>query len=270
MPCSAWEKTLERRESGSQLALPGGAQKARPEAVEAPGTNGQGHGAPPAARSRRRLIALAVLVPALAIAAVFLAHWLAYSRTHQSTDDAAVDGDLYPVSAKITGRVTNVRVSGNQFVHRGQLLVDLDRADLQAQLAQAKAMLAMEEASAQAARTGVTITQQTTSSATGQAQAGLGAARAQDKAAREQVRVGSAQIASAEAALQAARQGVMDALNNVRSAQAQVVSSRAALAAAEEGVSAAKQAVAGAQAGAAAAPQLRHAAVAPAQRPVGS
>src|SRR5207302_1883753 len=146
----------------------------------------------------------AILIPLVVIAAFMLARWLSYNRTHAGTDDAAIDGDLYPVSAKVGGRVSNVLVRENYYVHRGQLLVELDPRDLQAQLEEARANLAMETASAQAAGTGVAITRTTTTSATGQAQAGLGAAHAQAEAAREQVHVGGAQISASQAALQAA------------------------------------------------------------------
>src|SRR6478609_6343618 len=48
--------------------------------------------------------------------------WL-YSRAHESTDDAAVDGHIVPVVAKVGGYVTNVTVAENDHVGTGQLLV---------------------------------------------------------------------------------------------------------------------------------------------------
>src|SRR5262249_27596297 len=148
-------------------------------------------GSPTPPRSRRR-VAFAVAVAILVVlAVVLLVRWLAYNRTHASTDDATVDGDLYSVSPKIAGRVSQGLVVPNQFVHGGQLLVELAPSDLQAQLDQARATLAMERASARAAGTTVGITQKSTSSTTGQARATLDAARAQLEASREQVRAGA-------------------------------------------------------------------------------
>src|SRR5262245_45638985 len=56
--------------------------------------------APPAPRGGQRLLALALLIPALALVAFFGLRWLAYSRAHVSTDDAVVDGYVYPVNPK--------------------------------------------------------------------------------------------------------------------------------------------------------------------------
>jgi len=148
----------------------------RPPIVESQPATGNGHHAPdapqgdtpsPAHPSRRRLV-LAILIPVVVIVAVLLARWIAYHRTHVSTDDATVDGDLYAVNARVGGRVTRVLVNANQAVRRGQLLVELDPRDLQAQLDQAEATLAVEQANARAAGAGVGITRATTSSATGQ------------------------------------------------------------------------------------------------------
>jgi membrane fusion protein (multidrug efflux system) len=204
---------------------------------------------PPASRGWRRTALWAVLIPVVVIAAIFLARWIAFGRTHATTDDAIVDGDLYSVNARVGGHVARVYVSENDPVRRGELLVELDPSDLRAQLEQARAALATAQATAQGARTGIAITQTTTSSTTRQAQASLEAAGAQAEAAREQVRVGDSQVAAAEASLRAVRESVNDARNNVRSTQAQEESARAALAAAEEAVDAAQQQVGGAEAG---------------------
>src|SRR5439155_25022678 len=95
-------------------------------------------------RHRRRTLALAVLIPLLLIVGILGARWLAFSRTHASTDDATIDGDVYSVSAKVGGRVRRVLVGSNQTVQAGQLLMELDARDIEAQLAQARAALAIE------------------------------------------------------------------------------------------------------------------------------
>jgi membrane fusion protein (multidrug efflux system) len=55
------------------------------------------------------------------------------------TDDAVVRGDLTPLSTKVAGIVRNVKISDFQRVRSGDLLVELQDDDYQAQLAQASA-----------------------------------------------------------------------------------------------------------------------------------
>src|SRR5436190_3817080 len=69
-----------------------------------------------------------------------LIYWL-YARQYESTDDAFIDGDIVQVAPKVSAYVTRVSVKANQYVHKGDLLVELDPSDLQAKLDQAKAQL---------------------------------------------------------------------------------------------------------------------------------
>src|SRR5271157_2780797 len=84
-----------------------------------------------------------ILVVLLAIAVVVTVtrNWNAWEggKVDQVTDDAYVRGDLTPLSTKVAGIVRNVRVSDYQQVHKGELLVELQDDDYQAQVAQANA-----------------------------------------------------------------------------------------------------------------------------------
>src|SRR5712671_828110 len=71
-----------------------------------------------------------------------------YGRSHQTTDNAQVDGHIVPVLAKVGGYVKTVNVSENDHVNAGQLLVQLDDADYRVRLQQAQADLAAAEATA--------------------------------------------------------------------------------------------------------------------------
>ena len=84
--------------------------------------------------------ALVVLL-AVAVTATIIGNWNSWEggRIQQVTDDAYVRGDLTPLSTKVAGIVRNVRVSDFQSVHKGDLLVELDDDDYQAQVAQAAA-----------------------------------------------------------------------------------------------------------------------------------
>src|SRR5271165_1578608 len=84
-----------------------------------------------------------ILVVLLAIAVVATVTWKWNSweggKIDQVTDDAYVRGDLTPLSTKVAGIVRDVRVSDYQQVHKGELLVELQDDDYQAQVAQANA-----------------------------------------------------------------------------------------------------------------------------------
>jgi membrane fusion protein, multidrug efflux system len=84
--------------------------------------------------------ALVVLL-AVVILATITWNWNSWEggRIEQVTDDAYVHGDITPLSTKVAGLVKEVAVSDYQSVHRGDLLVQLDDDDFNAQVAQASA-----------------------------------------------------------------------------------------------------------------------------------
>ena len=83
---------------------------------------------------------LFVLLLAVAVLITLTRNWNAWEggKVEQVTDDAFVRGDLTPLSTKVAGIVRSVKVSDYQRVH-GDLLVELQDDDYQAQLAQAGA-----------------------------------------------------------------------------------------------------------------------------------
>ena len=84
---------------------------------------------------------LAVLLLAAAVIVTLTRNWNAWEggKVEQVTDDAFVRGDLTPLSTKVAGIVRSVKVSDYQRVRGGDLLVELQDDDYQAQLAQAGA-----------------------------------------------------------------------------------------------------------------------------------
>ncbi|MEP6550727.1 MAG: biotin/lipoyl-binding protein, partial [Gemmatimonadales bacterium] len=91
-----------------------------------------------------------IILPIVGLLALFLLFWAfqkwSYGRTHQSTDNAQIDGHIVPVLAKVGGYVKTVGVSENDKVKAGQPLVQLDDADYQVRFQQAQADLAAAEA----------------------------------------------------------------------------------------------------------------------------
>ena len=71
--------------------------------------------------------------------------WWLHARKYENTDDAFVDAHIVRLSPQVAGRVTLVHVTDNQLVHKGDPLLDIDAADFDAKLVQAKAQQAQAE-----------------------------------------------------------------------------------------------------------------------------
>ena len=97
--------------------------------------------------------------------------WYWRSTAWESTDNAQIDGFIYPVSSRVSGHVTRVMVDENQYVEAGTVLAQLDPKDYEVAIAIARATLANDEASAAALRTNVPITSTDTASQLSTAQA---------------------------------------------------------------------------------------------------
>lgn len=121
---------------------------------------------------RRNVVLGAILLLAAALSLFF------YFHNRESTDDAQVDGHITPVASKIYGRVAKVLVDDNQSVKAGQVLVQVDPADYQAAVDQAKGALALAEGEARSAGVDVPRTSENVASGTSSAQAQLAGAQA--------------------------------------------------------------------------------------------
>ena len=121
------------------------------------------------------------------------------SRHWESTDDAEIDGHIYPISARVGGQVIKVNYDDGQVVHKGDVLVQIDPTDYQVALARAQADYQDPQAQAEAAQFGVPVSS-----------------------------VGSlSQIRSASADMDSAQAGVTAALKQAEAAQAQVLEAQA-------------------------------------------
>jgi membrane fusion protein (multidrug efflux system) len=102
------------------------------------------------ARWQNHITTILVVLLALAVLVTITRNWNAWEggKVEQVTDDAYVRGDLTPLSTKVPGIVRSVDVADYQQVHKGDLLVELQDDDYQAQVDQAKAAV-------EAARAGI-------------------------------------------------------------------------------------------------------------------
>jgi len=147
-------------------------------------------------RGRRTVILLSLAGIAVAVATIVL-----YERyaAWESTDDAQVDGYIFPVSARVPGYVTRVVVDNNQFVEAGTVLVQMDQKDYEVAVANAKATLANSQASAAALQINVPITSVSTSSQLSSAQADIRNAEAGLLSAQRSSEAAQAALREAEA-----------------------------------------------------------------------
>jgi membrane fusion protein (multidrug efflux system) len=122
--------------------------KSPPTDVGSGPTAPKSHGA---ARKRKLLMgALGILV--LAAALWFGIPWIRLTLTTVSTDDAFVNGHVTFVAARVHGQVSRVLVDDNNHVHKGDLLVQLDKEPFQDAVAVKKAAVDTAQADLQAAR----------------------------------------------------------------------------------------------------------------------
>lgn len=96
---------------------------------------------PRGASWKKYLSPILVMLLALAVLITITRNWNVWEggKVEQITDDAYVRGDLTPLSTKVPGIVRTVHVSDFQQVRKGDLLVELEDNDYQAQVAQASA-----------------------------------------------------------------------------------------------------------------------------------
>ncbi len=136
----------------------------------------------------------------VAIVVVVLVGWFWWESRHwESTDDAEIDGHIYPISARVAGQVIKVNYDDGQVVRKGDVLVQIDPTDYQVALARAQADYQDAQAQAEAAQFGVPVSS-----------------------------VGSfSQIRSASADMDSAQAGVTAAVKQAEAAQAQVVEAQA-------------------------------------------
>ncbi|PLZ03996.1 multidrug export protein EmrA [Burkholderia sp. WAC0059] len=170
---------------------------------------------------KKPLIILAVVLVLIAIAAFV---WWFATRNEVDTDDAYTDGNAITIAPKVSGYVTRLAIDDNVYVHKGQLMVEIDHRDYQAQVDQARAQLGLAHAELDAA------------------QAQLDVARvqypAQYEQARAQIETATATFARAEAdyarqhnvdARATTQQNIDTATAQARTAHANVLSAQAQL-----------------------------------------
>ncbi len=177
---------------------------------------------------KRPAFLIGAIIVLLVAAILGIRYWL-YARSHETTDDAFIDGHIIQISPKASGYVAKVYVSDNQQVKAGDLVAELDARDYEAKVTQAKAALDAGLAQQHQARTQVALTRANTRSNIEQATAGVRQARsgvggAQANAAAERSRIGqsAAGVSNAKANVEQFRAQLSAALAEAARANADV------------------------------------------------
>jgi membrane fusion protein (multidrug efflux system) len=169
----------------------------------------------------RRIMLGGVLLLALAGLVSGGRYWWTEGRFLQSTDDAYVQSDISVVSPKIAGYVREVRVTDNQQVAAGEVLVVIDDQDFRTRIAETEAAVEAQRAAMLSNASRLALQR----AMIDQAAAGLAAAQAEERraglelqrvrslvtgewASRQKLELAEADHAKAQAAIARARAGL--------------------------------------------------------------
>jgi membrane fusion protein (multidrug efflux system) len=153
--------------------------------------------APPPRKKKAMRAYLLLATLAGAVVAIYFIHGY-LTRDEVKTDDAQVDADVVPVSARVSGIVLKMSVTDNQEVKAGQLIAEIDPADYNAKVVAAQADLDAASAQAEAADAQVRIVEATS-------KGGLSSAKAQQQGASAAVAAAGSQVAAASASVARAK-----------------------------------------------------------------
>ena len=166
----------------------------------------------------RTVVGLAAVI--LVLGLIFGVRYWLYSRSHESTDDAFIDGHIIQISPKVSGYVAKIYVTDNQQVKAGDLIAELDARDYEVRLQQAKAALDAGLAKQNEAKTTVSLTRATSSATIQQARAAV-------RKSRSDVESSRAGAASLRSRANEAASAISTAQANLAQTQAQVVAAQA-------------------------------------------
>lgn len=157
-----------------------------------------------AARRRRAKNAYLILAAtATAVAVAWFGHrWWTHGK--QDTDDAQVEADVVPLAPRVGGVIKTARVHDNQMVKPGDVLFEIDPADLDVEVARCEAELQAAQAQQAASEAQVGVVQSSSTGGLSSARAALTGAGASVRGAEEAMRAAQAGVERARADLASA------------------------------------------------------------------
>jgi membrane fusion protein, multidrug efflux system len=176
---------------------------------------------------RPLFIYLAALL--LIIGLIFAVRYYLHAITHESTDDAFIDGHIIQISPKVSGYVVKLLITDNQHVNAGDILLEIDPRDYEVRLAQARANLQSAIARHGAARINVELINVTSGASVVQASAGVDQARSNVHTTKAQVEAARGRLVQSQTQVKTAEANVEQALAQVAAAEAEAIRANADL-----------------------------------------
>ena len=168
----------------------------QPVAHEEPGSALDTATAQPVGKNRRNVLVLS------ALAAVMLAglgiHAL-LTRGQERTDNANVEADVVPLNIRVGGQVLHVRVQEDAYVHKGDVLVELDSREYVFRVQQAEAELESARAQIEVSEAEAIVAEAAAKGVHSSARAAVSTSKAAASNAEAEVSVARAALARAQA-----------------------------------------------------------------------
>jgi len=212
--------------------------------------NGNGNGRDMAAARSKRARRFRIFGAVVAVAALAgVAYWWS-THNEETTDDAFIDANVSTISSRVDGHVVAVDFVANQWVDKGQVLVELDPTDYKVAVDTARAALAVAEAQEKAAEADLAMTKVTATAGVAQARDSLAQAQHQVAVVRQQAEASQADAIRAASDIKrytdlvktsdASRQRYDQALADARSTEARFRGSLSSVTAAQSQVAVAQ------------------------------
>lgn len=110
--------------------------------------------------SLRKIIIRSGLAIGLIVGVIWSVSKYLEAQKYETTDDAQVEGEIIPVSSRVSGYVVEIRFIDNQEVLKGDTLVILDNTELKVKVSQAQLALQNSEANLEVAKANSTASEQ--------------------------------------------------------------------------------------------------------------
>lgn len=92
-------------------------------------------------RDNTRVLTLALILALGILAIVYVLDWWTVGRFVETTEDSYVGGNVTAIAPHVSGFVSDILVTDNQFVHAGQVVIKIDTSDFDTAEARAAAVV---------------------------------------------------------------------------------------------------------------------------------
>jgi len=175
----------------------------------------------------KRPVFIAVAALLLIFGLIIGVRYYLHAISHESTDDAFIDGHIIQISPKVSGYVVKLHITDNQHVNAGDLLLEIDPRDYEVRLEQTRANLQAANARHIASQINVKLINVTSGASVVQASAGVEQARSNVQTTRAQVEAARGRLVQAQMQVKTAEANSEQAIAQVAAAEAEAIRARA-------------------------------------------